>query len=77
MKKKESKDQSKKISIQLDPKTSMFFGQLVNEGLAKFEVDPNLSEGEVRAAIEKGPGGGKLIVHAQSYFVFLVDDDEK
>lgn len=66
---------NQKIRVKLDPKTSMFFGQLVHHGLAKFSVDPDMHEDEVHAAFQKDQSGGKLIVHARSAFVFTDDDD--
>lgn len=74
---KKSDDQ--KMRIKLDPKTSMFFGQLVHHGLAKFKVDPDMDEDEVHAAFQKKNKGkgGKLIVHAKAAFVFIADDEDE
>lgn len=74
------KGDDQKMRIKLDPKTSMFFGQLVHHGLAKFKVDPDMDEDEVHAAFQKGKGktkGGKLIVHAKAAFVFIADDEDE
>jgi len=71
------KDNHPKISIKLDAETSMFFSNLINEGLAKFEVDAKMNEGEVHACMEKKPDGSKLIIRSRSLVIWVDDDDDK
>lgn len=48
--------------IKLDSATSIFFGELLQEGLASFEKDENLPEGQAFAEISKNAQGKSNII---------------
>lgn len=48
--------------IRLDSATSIFFGQLLQEGLATYEEDKKLPKGEAFAEISKDAQGNSNIV---------------
>ena len=70
------KSEKKNLSINLNPETSLFFAQLIKEGLAEYKQDADMEEGKVEARIIKGVKGKKKIqVSGWTFIIFVADDD--
>jgi len=73
------KSNSKKnLSVNLNPETSLFFAQLIKDGLAEYEQDGSMEEGKVQATITQDEKGKKKIqVRGFSFIIFVADEDTK
>ena len=72
MKKKEKKN----LSVNLNPETSLFFAQLIKDGLAEYKQDPDMEEGKVEARIvSDGKSNKKIQVTGFTFIIFAADDD--